>query len=72
MINNLTDNDLGRYVYLYDNENLRIGGRLKSFNNERQQAVIVFDKLEKWYDYRNFHGAISSYQYIELPDWCKT
>lgn len=63
----LTENDIGRWV-TYDDGFKKEHGKIKSFNNERQVAWVVYNANENWDadHWKDYTAACTDYSFLSL------
>lgn len=66
-ITSLTEDDIGRWV-TYDNGFKKERGKIKSFDNERQVAWVVYNANENWDadHWKDYTAACTNYSDLHL------
>lgn len=74
MIKELTDRDLGRWIYYEGGAGERENGRIKSFNNETRIAFVVYNANGNWDadHWKDYTAQSTKYDDLVWPEWAKT
>lgn len=68
MMKTLTDKDIGRWVIYTGGAGETERGRIKSFNNERQVAWVVYKANGNWDadHWKNYTAALTNYEDLNI------